>query len=113
MITSAVISFIADNYVTITLLIFIIIYHKKLIWEPLAGDDNRLQMDEAAKGGILLLTFCSAYVEGTRDHEWPYFSEAYWWALMFALFSIAGVKHLKNIRFPSGEDKKSAPDQGM
>lgn len=113
MISDQIISFIADNYITITLMVFIIVYHKKLIWEPLAGDDNRVQMDEAAKGGILLLTFCSAYAEGTRTHEWALFSDAYWWSLMFALLTIAGMKHLKHLRFHGDKKTTTQEPQGM
>lgn len=70
--------------------------HQEYIFNPLAGGNGKIQINEIAQGSIVALFIYSVHKEATRDHEWAIFAEAYWWSLMFGIFSVAGLKHIKH-----------------
>lgn len=68
------------------------IYRKELLFVPLAGGNGVVQMDELAKGIILVVFYLSARAEAFREHDWHIFSDAYWYALLGCVALIAGIK---------------------
>lgn len=72
-------------------------YHRKYVYQtfifnPLAGGNGKVQMDELAKAIIIVLCIWSINRDAHRTHSWPYFSDAYYLSLFGALFAIASIK---------------------
>jgi hypothetical protein len=67
--------------------------YRDLVFAPMAGLDNKVQMDELAKGVILLVFMASATVEAFRKSEYHIFSDAYYFSLLGTVALIAGIKH--------------------
>lgn len=85
--------------------VFIILRYGKwlfhnLVFVPLAGGNGKVQMDEMAKAIICVIFILSALWEGTRQHEWHIFSDAYWFALLGTICLIAGIKEGKHFFKP-------------
>jgi hypothetical protein len=92
----AIISWLRDNYVFLTLMGLGIWYgklaFKELIFTPLAGGNGKVQMDELAKGIVLVVLILASYKDGTRTHEWQYFSDSFYAILLAAVCGIASIK---------------------
>lgn len=62
------------------------------VFDPIAGGNGKVQMDELAKAVILSLTIWSVLKDGNRSHEWTYFSDAFYMTMLGGLFAIAAIK---------------------
>lgn len=77
-----------DIFVMLGLIIF-----RKRILSALAGGNGVIQMDEIAKGLILLVFYLSFEAEAKRtDLTHTVFPENYWWAMTLGVAAIAGIK---------------------
>lgn len=89
-------TFLLANWLQITAVICLIVYRKKLIWEPLSGGNGHVQMDELSKAVIVGLVIYSVAKEANRpDLDKHIFSETYFLILLSGLFSIAGLPILE------------------
>ena len=70
---------------------------RRLFWEPLAGGNHKVQMDEAGKALILFVFYMSARAEMLRDRIEPVFSDSYWFAILGSVALIAGIKEAKGL----------------
>ena len=86
--------------------------YTELIFHPLAGKNGRVQMDEMAKGVILVVFAASSTVEAFRKTEYHIFSDAYYFALLGTVALIAGIKHGVELLRKYDPTKKSTSDQG-
>lgn len=98
--------FLLDNGFDILLLVVLIIYRQKLVFDPLKGGNGVVQMDEAGKALILLVFYRSANAERLRDTEYNVFPDAYWYALLGAVILIAGLKQGRDLFNKSKEKEK-------
>lgn len=91
-----IIAWLKVNYVFLTLMGLGIWYgktaFKELIFTPLAGGNGKVQMDELAKGIVLVVLILAAYKDGNRTHEWSYFSDSFYAILLAAVCGIASIK---------------------
>jgi hypothetical protein len=71
--------------------------YTELFFNPLAGGNGKVQMDEVGKAVILGIAIYCVIKEAMRTHEWMLFPESFWYALFGALFLIAGLKEGKNL----------------
>ena len=83
------------------------IYRERLLFKPLAGGNGVVQMDELAKGIILVVFYLSARAEAFRAHEYHIFTDAYWYALLGCVAIIAGIKSAAFARITQGKEKES------
>lgn len=85
-------TFLLENWLSLTLVVSLIIYRKKLIWEPLSGGNGHVQMDELAKALLLFLFGWGVWREGTRtDLNLRVFDDTWFLILASAVFAIANV----------------------
>lgn len=95
-IINEVIAWLKINWVFLTMLTAMAWYGKTgfklFIFEPLAGGNGHIQMDELAKGIVLGILILATYKDGSRLHEWPYFSDAFYAILLAGVFGIAAIK---------------------
>lgn len=84
------------NWMFLTMLVIAAWYGKTgfkvFIFEPLAGGNGHIQMDELAKGIVLGILILATYRDGNRIHEWTYFSDAFYAILLAGVFGIAAIK---------------------
>lgn len=83
--------------------------YKELIFNPLAGGNGKVQMDELAKFVVIVAFAFSSYIEGRRTSESHIFSDAYWFALLGSISIIGGLKNtkfLKNILHSPPDEQK-------
>jgi len=82
---------------------------KIVLFDPLAGGNGKVQMDELAKAIILAVFVFSAYIEATRITEHHVFSDTYFFSLLLSVCAIAAIKpvfeNMKNFR-KDDENKK-------
>lgn len=83
--------------------------YQDLIFTPLAGGNGKVQMDEAAKGVILIVFAASSAVEAFRKTEYHIFSDAYYFALLGTVALIAGIKHGVELLRKDKEDPMKTP----
>lgn len=77
------------------------------IFDPIAGGNGKVQMDELAKAIILVLTVWSVTKDGNRVHEWSYFSDAFYMTMLGGLFAIAAIKPIVHaIKDNDDEDRE-------
>lgn len=85
--------FLQENWIMITLVIMVIVYRKKILWEPLSGGNGHVHMDELAKFVIIALLVYTVYVEANRENlERPVFTDTFYLLLLGGVFSIAAIK---------------------
>jgi hypothetical protein len=70
---------------------------KELIFNPLAGGNGKVQMDELAKGVILAVFILASYKDGNRVREAAYFSDSFYAILLAAICGIASIKPATNV----------------
>ena len=86
-------------------------YHKliavKVFFDPLAGGNGKVQMNEAAKGLILVLFCLLLYVEAKRPTEAHIFDKEIFYAMLAAVMGIAGLQlHYGNKNGPKKEPEQ-------
>lgn len=95
-IINEVIAWLKLNWVFLTMLALGAWYGKTafkvFIFEPLAGGNGHIQMDELAKGIVLTVFILATYRDGTRAHEWAFFSDSFYAILLAAVCGIASIK---------------------
>ena len=69
---------------------------KILLFDPLAGGNGKVQMDELAKFLILIVFVWWAYIEATRTVEHHIISDTQFMAVLGAVCIIAGIKYYFN-----------------
>jgi hypothetical protein len=68
---------------------------RTFIFDPLAGGNGKIQMDEVAKAILLVITCTAAYREGTSDAQ--VYPDVFWLSLIAGVAAIAGLKlHYKS-----------------
>lgn len=110
----ALFEFVTENYIMITVVVMTIIYRNKLIFEPLAGGNGKIQMDEIGKGVLIALLIYSVYVEANRtDMTTSVFSDSFYLILLSGVFAIASIRPVADIlkHKYSGEEKKINSEQ--
>ncbi len=112
----------AEHFWTIIVFIGIMIFgrtiHNKYIFEPVAGADGKVKMDELAKGIIMGILIWSVQRDGYRSHEWPFFSDVFYATLLAGIFAIAAIKPVTAVlhtryngkRSKQGEDDNTSSD---
>lgn len=86
-------TFLLENWLVLTLVTLLIVYRKKLIWEPLSGGNGHVQMDEVAKALIMFSFMWGVWKEGTRTElDKRVFDDTYFLILVSAVFAIANIK---------------------
>lgn len=86
------IEFFKENWLMITVVFTLIIYRKKMIWEPLSGGNGHLSMDECAKALLLAVFAWGVWKEGTRsDLSQRVFDDTFFLILVSAVFAIANI----------------------
>lgn len=84
---------ILPELVWVAAIAFVFIYREKLVFEPLSGDDRKIQMDELGKAVILAVFVFCVYQEAYRgDMEQHIFSDMFYFILLGAVFAIAAIK---------------------
>lgn len=100
-IINEVIAWLKANYVFLTMLGIGIWYGKlivkELIFNPLAGGNGKVQMDELAKGIVLTIFILASWKDGTRVHEWSFFSDSFYAILLATICGIAAIKPASGI----------------
>lgn len=81
-----------------------------LVFSPLAGGNGKVQMDEAAKGVILMVFVGSATADALRTTEYRVFSDGYYLSLLGVVALIAGIKHGVQLMRRDDPKKKSTSD---
>jgi len=71
--------------------------YKKFIFDPLAGGNGKIQMDEMAKGVVIGIIIWAVQRDGYRTHEWAYFTDTFYAALLAGLFAIAAIKPVASV----------------
>jgi hypothetical protein len=93
--------FIVEHFWTLAMMAGVLTFgrtlHKEYIHDPLSGPDGKIQMDELAKGIVMGILIWSVYRDGYRLHEWPYFSDGFYAALLAGIFAIAAIKPIANV----------------
>jgi len=104
----ALFEFVTENYIMITVVVMTIIYRNKLIFEPLAGGNGKIQMDEIGKGVLIALLIYSVYVEANRtDMTTSVFSDSFYLILLSGVFAIASIRPVADIlKHKYSEEKK-------
>lgn len=72
-------------------------FYRKYIFDPLAGGNGKIQMDELAKGVVVAIIIWAVQRDGYRTHEWAYFNDAFYAALIAGLFAIAAIKPIASV----------------
>lgn len=111
-------NFFLDHFWSVVACIAVLFYgrtfHERYIFTPLAGGNGKIQMDELAKGVLIAILLWSVNRDGYRVHEWTFFSDAYYAALIAGLFAIAAIKPaasiLKNYKNGTSNTKLSRTD---
>lgn len=94
------------------LVLFLLIrYRNKMIFIPLAGGNGHLQVDELAKGVLLVAFGFSVKAEIERVTQWQVFPDSYWYALLGAVILIAGLKEGKMLFEKIKKPADTAPQQ--
>lgn len=85
-----------QTILTIVAALFLLRYRKTIykdfIFTPLAGGNGKIQMDEGAKGVLVLVFIFCVYKEAYRTTEYHIFSNEFFFALLTAICAIAGLK---------------------
>jgi hypothetical protein len=92
------------------LLIGLSLIYRREIFQALKGGNGVLQIDELAKGLIMLVFYLSFEAEVNRKTEVNVFPEEYWFALLFSVATIAGIKYLK--KYEHKNTKHDTADAG-
>lgn len=96
-----IIAWLKSNYLFLTFLGLGVWYGKRafktFIFDPLAGGNGSVQMDEMAKGITLGILILASYRDGNRTHEWPYFSDAFYAILLAGVFGIGAIKPAQDV----------------
>src|SRR5690606_10608301 len=80
---------------------------KIVLFDPLAGGNGKVQMDELAKAVILAVFVFSAIIEAFRKTEHHVFSDTYFFALLLSVCAIAAIKPLfTNMKFFQNDSEK-------
>ncbi len=81
--------------------------YKKFIFDPLAGGNGKIQMDEVAKAALIIMIVRDSEREGESPEQ--LYPDIYWIMIFFALWAIAGLKPafeaFKNYKNGSSENK--------
>lgn len=100
-IVNEVIIWLKANWFFLVMLITGVWYGKRafleLIFNPLAGGNGKVQMDELAKGVVLIILILASYKDGNRVHEWSYFSDSFYAILLAGVFGIAAIKPASSV----------------
>jgi hypothetical protein len=95
-ILNATIDWLKTNYVFLCFIVLGIWYGKLafrvFVFDPLAGGNGKIQLDEMAKGITLGVLILASWRDGNRLHEWRYFSDAFYAILLAGVFGIASIK---------------------
>lgn len=98
---TAIWTFLGEHFWTIVVLTTAILFgrtlHQKYVYEPLAGEDGKVQMDELGKGIIMGILIWAVQRDGYRTHEWTYFTDAFYAALLAGIFAIAAIKPIASV----------------
>lgn len=93
-----IIPFLIDNWILLTLVVVLLIYRRQLIFDPLAGGNGKIQMDELAKGVIVGAFIYAVYKEGERnDLSQVVFNDTFYAILLAGVFAIAAIKPVTEI----------------
>lgn len=69
---------------------------QNFVFKPLAGGNGVIQMDEITKANIVAMVWYALVKEATRGTmDQHVFSNEFFLFIFLALFSIAGLKHIK------------------
>ena len=86
-------AFLYENWFALTVVVLVIVYRQKLIWEPLSAGNGHVSMDEAAKGILLVVFGWGVWKEGTRiDLDKRVFDDTFFLILVSAVFAIANIR---------------------
>jgi hypothetical protein len=79
-------------------LITVVVYGRTLyrewLFNPVAGGNGKLQMDELAKLVILLFAWRALELEGVSEKQ--VYPDVFWFSIFFSIAAIAGIKHYVN-----------------
>jgi hypothetical protein len=65
--------------------------YKEWLFNPIAGGNGKIQMDELSKAIILLYAYRALELEGKSvDQVYP---DVFWFSIFFSIAAIAGIKH--------------------
>lgn len=96
-----IIAWLKVNYLFLTFLGLGIWYgkagFKTFVFDPLAGGNGTVQMDEMAKGITLGILILASWKDGNRTHEWAYFSDAFYAILLSGVFAIAAIQPARDV----------------
>lgn len=90
-------NWLADHFYEVVILLYLTWYHKTVVLTPLKGGNGVLQWNEVSQGVILVIFVFSVKAEIERTHQWPVFSDAYWFTLLGSVILIAGLKGGKDL----------------
>lgn len=86
-------TFLYANWFALTVVVLVIVYRQKLIWEPLSSSDGYISMDECAKAIILVFFGWGVWREGTRaDLDKRVFDDTFFLIMVSAVFAIANIR---------------------
>ena len=109
----AIFEFLLEYFWSLVAIMLVLVYgrtvYKDFIFTPLAGGNGKIQMDELAKGIVLAILIWAVHRDGYRTHEWTYFTDAFYAALLAAIFAIASIKPVTSVL--NAVKKKDTPTQ--
>lgn len=106
-------TFLLENWLMIILVVTVLWHRKKLLWEPLAGGNGHVQMDELAKFVIIGLLIFSVYVEATRENlDKQVFTDTFYLILLGGVFSIASIKPMMSMIKFRAKEREKPPETG-